>query len=298
MGHGAADRRHEDELLPDPFWAADRAAVRGQDFALHWHRWQLGLTLLAALFGTFSAHTVNGVNVVPLLSVTCFLGAGCFALALHRRAPQEQWYQGRSAAEAMKTLTWKYMVRAAPFAGADDPADKRFLDELADVPQLAAEPAGPLITPGMRIERARPLHLRRRLYLAERVREQRTWYLDRAAACDQKSQVWMLWTALMLLTGIVVAVLETAVYPGLHALGLFSAGAAAVTAWTQLKQYRPLGSAYRLAASELDRVAVQLTRLDLTAPDAEYTWSLLAAQAEDAISREHIIWRARSQHRP
>lgn len=306
---GTAGRRREDELLPDPFWAADRAALRGQDFALYWYRCQLALTLLAALFGVFSARRVHGVNVVPLLSVACFLGAGCFALALHRRSPQEQWYQGRSAAESMKSLTWKYVVRAEPFGGPDEPAAKHFLDALRDVPQSFLEddrsPDGkgapkqtePRITPLMRDERRKPLQQRRSLYLTERVYAQKTWYLGRADSCDQQAQVWALGMALMLLAGVVVAVLETEFYPGLHALGLFSAGAAAVSAWTQLKQFRPLASAYRLAAAELERVAAQLTRIDLTARDAEQTWSRLAARAEDAISREHIVWRARSQHR-
>ncbi|MFC1409348.1 DUF4231 domain-containing protein [Streptacidiphilus sp. N1-12] len=292
-------RRREADLLPDPFWAADRASLRGQDYALHWYRWQLGLTLLAALFGVFPAHKVGGFNIVPLLSVACFLGAGGFALALHRRAPQEQWYQGRSAAESLKTLTWKYVVRARPFEGAAEAplADKRFLDAVRDIPHPAPDGAEPEITRKMRDERRKPLRQRHELYLTERVYAQRTWYLSRADECDHKSHVWGLWIAVMFLVGIVVAVLEARYYPSLRALGLFSAGAATVTAWTQLKQFRPLASAYRLAAGELDRTATRLTRLDLTGTDAEESWSRLAGEAEDAISREHIVWRARSQHR-
>ncbi|MHA6760802.1 DUF4231 domain-containing protein [Streptacidiphilus sp. PAMC 29251] len=283
--------------------------TEGQDSALYWYRWQLGLTLLAALFGVFPAHLVNGVNIVPLLSVASFLGAGGFALALHRRTPQEQWYQGRSAAESLKSLTWKYLVQARPFDGpAQSPLDdRRFLDALQDIlssyPELVGPEVGPdgstgaAITRQMRDERRKPLQQRRQLYLNERVYAQRTWYLSRADECDQKSRVWGLCTGMMITVGILVAVLEATSYPSLRILGLFSAGAATVTAWTQLKQFRPLAAAYRLAARELDRLAALLTRIDLTAKDAEETWSRLAGNAEDAISREHVIWRARSQHR-
>jgi hypothetical protein len=312
MPHQEPPRRREAELLPDPFWAADRAAVRGQDSALYWYRWQLGLTLLAALFGVLPAHELNGVNIVPLLSVAAFLGAGCFAVAQYRGSPQEQWYQGRSAAEALKTLTWKYLVQARPFDGAarSPLVDRRFLDALRDVPRsypvLGEEDgaaAGPRtdqrmeITQRMRDERGKPLQQRRQLYLNERVYAQRTWYLSRADACDHTSHVWALWTALLLLVGVAVAVAEATSYPDVHALGLFSTGAATATAWTQLRQFRPLAAGYRLAARELDRVSALLARIDLGAKDAEETWSRLACDAEDAISREHIVWRARSQHR-
>ena len=306
MPHQEPPRRREAELLPDPFWAADQAALRGQDSALYWYRWQLGLTLLAALFGVLPAHEENGVNIVPLLSIAAFLGAGGFAVALHRGSPQELWYQGRSAAESLKTLTWKYLVQARPFDGpADSPlADKRFLEALRDVPRTYPGIGGPEgagtwtgVTQQMRDERRKPLQQRRQLYLNERIHGQRTWYLSRADECDHKSHVWTLWTVLMFLSGIAVAIAEATSYPSLHALGLFSAGAATVTAWTQLKQFRPLAAAYRLAARELDRISALLARIDLTAKDAEETWSRLAGNAEDTISREHIIWRARSQHR-
>ncbi len=300
MPHQEPPRRREAELLPDPFWVADRVALAGQDSALYWYRWQLGLTLLAAVFGVFPAHQVNGVNVVPLLSVACFLGAGGFALALHRRAPQEQWYQGRSTAEAVKTLTWKYLVQARPFDGpARSPlVDRRFLDALGDALEDVPAPSGQArLTRQMRDERRKPLQQRRQLYLNERVQVQRTWYLSRADECDHKSHVWSLVTAVMFLGGIAIAVAEATSYPSLRALGLFSTGAAIVTAWTQLRQFRPLAAAYRLAARELDRVAALLIRIDLGAKDAEETWSRLSAEAEDAISREHVVWRARSQHR-
>ncbi|MEY9962917.1 hypothetical protein ABIA33_000943 [Streptacidiphilus sp. MAP12-16] len=305
MPHQDPPRHREAELLPDPFWAADRASLQGQDFALHWYRWQLGLTLLAALFGVLSAREVDGINIVPLLSIACFLAAGAFALALHRRAPQEQWYQGRSAAESVKTLTWKYVVRARPFEGPAESAlaDKQFEEQVRDVPQVfrdtTALPSGtePKITRRMRVERRASLRQRRELYLTERVYAQRTWYLSRADECDHKSHVWGLWIAVMFGAGILFSVLEATAYPSLRALGLFSAGAATVTAWTQLRQFRPLASAYRLAGNELERIARQLNRLDLNAPGAEADWARLARDAEEAISREHIVWRARSQHR-
>ncbi|MFC1441832.1 DUF4231 domain-containing protein [Streptacidiphilus sp. N1-10] len=296
-------RNREAELLPDPFWAADLASLRGQDFALHWYRWQLGLTILAALFGALPEHRINGINVVPLISIACFAGAAGTALRLHRRAPQEQWYEGRSAAESVKALTWKFVVRAQPFDGPAEDADaiKRFDAMVRDIPFTFGDGPAPgpdsQINAEMRFHRGESLRRRRELYLSERVRAQRVWYLARADDCDQKVQLWGVGMAAVFAAGMLIAALEATALPQLRALGMVSACAAATTAWIQLKQYRPLGASYRLAARELDGIDIRLSRLDPDSPGAEAEWSLLAREAEDAISREHIVWRARSQHR-
>jgi hypothetical protein len=306
MEHHDPPRYREADLLPDPFWAADRAAVEGQDIALLGYMMQLAFTVAAAVAGALPVRQLGPVNVTPLVSVGLFLMAGCVAVALHFRAPQEEWYQGRSTAESVKALTWKYVVRAHPFEGEAEntAATQRFRDRIGDV-TAPAPGAAPLpdvapdrvITAPMRAGRAAPLKQRRELYLTDRVDAQRSWYLDRANECDHKALIWWLLTTSMFCGGIIMAVLEATDYPSLRVLGSFSAAAAAMSAWSQLKQFRPLASSYRLAASELDRIARLLIRLDVTRPDAETVWAELARDAEDAISREHIVWRARSQHR-
>ena len=308
MPHLDPPRFPESELLPDSFRVADRASLQGQDYTLFWFRCQLGLTLLAALFGTFPEREVHGINVVPLFAVCAFLGAGAFAWALHHRSPQADWYRGRAAAEAVKALAWKYTVRAAPFEGppASAEADQRF-DELLDsaLRLFRTEPdlggGSPMtnsqITKGMREERASTLRERRNLYVSERVDAQRIWYLSRADEYEHRSNVWALWTASSFVAGAAVAVLEVTAAPSLRALGLLSAGVASATAWTQLLQFRPLASTYRLAAKELLRLAAELRNLDVKAPDAEERWSWLAREADDVIMHEHLLWRARSARR-
>ena len=62
-------------------------------------------------------------------------------------------------------------------------------------------------------------------------------------------------------------------------------------------EFGPLASAYRLARTELDMIEVQLSRLNPNLPDAEESWSRLSRDAEDAVSREHTLWRARRDRR-
>ena len=236
MANQNPPRSREAELLPDPFWAADLASLRGQDFALYGYRWQLGLTVLAALFGTLPPHKDAGINVVPLASLLFLAAAGAVAWTVHRRAPQEQWYEGRSAAESVKALTWKYVVRAQPFEGkaVDLEVDKRFDDLVRDISY--AFPDGPAaasttqVNDEMRRDRQSDLRSRRNLYVRERVRAQRVWYEDRANDCDQKVQMWGVALAAVFGAGLLIAGLEATAFSSLHALGVIPACVAAATA--------------------------------------------------------------------
>lgn len=297
-----APRGRERELLPDPFWAADNASLIGQRRAVAWYRAQILLVLLAALVGIFSWET-GGIDFAPLAAVLCFLAAGAFALQLRRRNPQQLWYDGRAAAESVKTLAWKYVVRAQPFDGdgVSDAADANFLKQAQEVVAMFADsgvfPPGarPAVSDRMRRLRAAPLQVRRDLYLRERVLAQRTWYQSRAQEYESKSSMWGLRTLVLLLIGAVLAFAETFLDMGWHALGLVAAGVTSITAWSQLKQFRPLAAAYRMAERELDEILIQLQRLDAARPDAEEEWAELVRDAEDAVSREHTLWLARRQ---
>jgi hypothetical protein len=75
--------------------------------------------------------------------------------------------------------------------------------------------------------------------------------------------------------------------------GFMGALIAAGSAWIAVKQYSTLGSAYSVAAKEL---AIQADKLRTVSEDE---WPLVAADAEEAISREHTMWLAsRTGKRP
>lgn len=294
----------ESALLPEPFWAADHASLQGQEQAIRWYRGQIAMLVLAALVGIADVRHGH-LNWLQAVSAVLFGWAGYFWWRLGRDRPQTRWYEGRAAAESMKTLTWKYVVRAWPFAGEAESyqADYAFLEQMGEVFEAFQEspviPAGsaPTITDEMRRLRNTSLVLRRDLYLQERVRSQRTWYLSRAERCENATTTWQLISTGTIIIAVAVALAQFLGLVDLHLLGVCTTVAAAVTAWTQLKQFRPLAAAYRLAAVELNMIEHQLTLLDVTAKDAEATWSRLSSDAEDAVSREHTIWRARRDRR-
>ncbi|WP_157537847.1 DUF4231 domain-containing protein [Kitasatospora azatica] len=287
----------EADFLPEPFQTADQASLAGQRQTLRWYRGMILMLVLAAVVGAVT----TGRGAAPLVSVAAFLLAGYFWSRLRTANPQARWYQARAAAESVKTLAWKYTVRARPFGGpADSPeVDEEYRAQVAEVLRTfedsgVIEPgAAPEITDGMRELRAADLPARRTLYLRVRVEGQRTWYLAKADACESQAVSWGLGTVALMIVGGAAAVAQALGAISVSIFGACSAAAAAIIAWTQLKQLRPLVSAYQLAAKELDEVWGKLTALDLSGPEAEADWARLAGDAEDAVAREHTSWRAR-----
>lgn len=68
--------------------------------------------------------------------------------------------------------------------------------------------------------------------------------------------------------------------------GLMAAFIMAGAAWAAVKQFSPLAAAYSMASMEL---AIQADKLKSV---PENDWPLVAADAEEAISREHTMWLA------
>ncbi|WP_371479962.1 DUF4231 domain-containing protein [Kitasatospora sp. NBC_00315] len=299
-GAGSSGRVRERDLLPELFWAADSASQQGQRRSVALSRRELLLLVAAAAAGS-----ADGAQWA-WLAAAAYLGAICVAVVIGRQNPQGLWYEGRAAAESVKTLAWKYAVRAdayqPPPTSLPDAEGlyrfqltrvlQAFRDSRAVRGRAAAE-----VTEAMRVLREQPLSVRREVYLQERVNAQHEWYASKARQCARAG----FWTGalgvVLPVLGLVLAVLRALGAFGYDALGTVSAVAASVAAWAQLRQYRPLAAAYALAADELELIRRQLTRLDLGSPQAEELWARLARDAEDAVSREHTTWQARREVR-
>ncbi|HJD83446.1 DUF4231 domain-containing protein [Kitasatospora aureofaciens] len=293
----------ERELLPEFFWAADAASLRGQRRAVLLSAWELALLLVAAATGSADGEPWAWPAAAG------YLGAMALAVVISRQNPQGLWYEGRAAAESVKTLAWKFAVRAdayqpPPRSLPDAEGLYRFQltrvlgafrDGRVAVPAPGVELAG--ITAAMRDLRGQPLAVRREVYLNERIRVQHDWYRSKARYCARAGYWTGVLGVLLPALGLALAVLRALGAFTYDALGTVSAVAASVTAWAQLRQYRPLAAAYGLAAEELELIRLQLARLDLESPDAEEIWARLARDAEDAVSREHTTWQARREVR-
>jgi hypothetical protein len=283
--------------LPAAFHATDRASLHGQRRTVRSYVTQLVALLVAAVAGTLSYKTSGGVDLAALIAVAGFLVSLLVSTKVAQDRPEQRWYRGRAGAESIRTLSWAYAVGGDPFPMSMAPAeaDRSFGEQLGSVLRGVANETssvlsapGSQLTEGMRALRAASLAVRKRAYEVERIEDQQRWYDSRASSYERRAERWVALILLLTMAGMLGAIVR--VFGGVQVdlLGVASAAAASVTAWTQLKQYRALAAAYSLTALELTLVGDGLRN----AQD-EADWSRLVRDAEQAISREHTLWLAR-----
>lgn len=104
--------------------SADAASTAAQRLYLRLFSASLGSMFAGALLSTLTALWTDARS--PLLAGSASLLLLSVILTLTNKALKREqvWFGGRAFCESMKTLTWRYMMRAEPFHRED--ADQRF----------------------------------------------------------------------------------------------------------------------------------------------------------------------------
>ena len=216
--------------------------------------------------------------------------------------PEQDWYKGRALAESIKTSTWRYCMRSAPFEDVPDARIRRaeFRNHLTEIlaanrhigermpPDSAAEDQ---ITESMETTRALSLGERKEFYLKNRIKEQRTWYSVKAGENKSAIRNWI--SACTGVYGLAIAlVILRIVYPKwkFWPIDPLMVVASSMIGWMQIKKFNELSSAYTLTAHE---IGILQSRIDEV--DSEKEFSDFVNEAELAFSREHTQWVARQQ---
>jgi len=206
--------------------------------------------------------------------------------------PEQSWYEGRAAAESAKTLTWRYAVAGDPFPPAGGNVDGAFRAQLAAVTRdltvilIPETGGGDQITHSMRALRAADFAERRAAYLAGRIEEQCSWYAGKAQQASRRNNLFLLLTIMLEFVGVVAAVLRIAEVISFDLLGILAAAAGGIASWAQTRQWGSLARAYAIAANELSTIGGQAREV------TEDDWPRFVDEAEEAISREHTLWRS------
>jgi hypothetical protein len=145
------------------------------------------------------------------------------------------------------------------------------------------------ITEKMRKARNLSAYERKRLYLSERIDEQRQWY-SRKTEINRRS-------ATRLFIGTITAQFIAIIFAFtlgiwqvsiIQLTGVFTTLAAAFMAWTQMRRNEELAQSYGLATQELIFIYEQSAQVN-----TEEELSNYVLNSENAISREHKMWLAR-----
>ena len=280
--------------LPALYRSADRESERAQRSYLMSLRVRLGALLVAAFGGALTFTAARDFQVgggLAFVAFACALGAELFLATTN---PLTTWYEGRAAAESAKTLAWRYMVRGQPFEVVSPEVDKQFLaqtysllQDLRSISVGTAEPGAHQITDKMRQVRGLDFDERRQVYLVDRIADQQRWYSEKARWNDRRARGWVLISIVLEIAGLVGGALKAFGWISFDLLGFLAASAGAVLAWVEAKQHRTLATAYGIASQELASIATELPTLH-----SEERWAAFVGEAEEAISREHTLWRA------
>lgn len=279
--------------LPPTYHIADQASLRGQRIFIRNIRIQLSLLLVAGVASTVSWRAGN-LDVAALIAGIAFVIAASLRLNSLSTSPHRQWYEGRAAAESIKTLAWRFAMGGFPFAVADgdEQAETLFSSQVqeitSDLQSLSLSHRQEEITESMKRSRGLDLSSRKRTYLEGRIRDQERWYAAKSRWNEERAKLWSRTTLAAESVGALGAFLVGFGVIGFDIFGLAGAAAAVAAAWLETKQHHTLANAYRVAASELRSISTILEEeMD------EQEWAERVSDSEEAISREHTLWRAR-----
>lgn len=290
----------ENADYPGLYAAADAAAGRAQRGFFGWLALNLvSLTVAAGL----SPYADRSWVFALLQMVALVIGLGC-TVYIEGLQPQRRWYRTRALAESVKTLTWRYVMRAAPFEGEDEASRRKFftnlrkiVDENHDASTRAVADAGEQVTPAMEKIRDSSLEERIERYRKNRIEDQHAWYARKARSNTDTARLWFALLVFFNILAIGLCVVRLSEpgrefweeHVGKWPIDFFTIAAGSVLAWMQTKRFQELAASYTLTAYEIGILRADLPKKDST----ESRFAHFVADAENAFSREHTQWRAR-----
>jgi SMODS and SLOG-associating 2TM effector domain 3/SMODS and SLOG-associating 2TM effector domain 1 len=289
-----AEQGLTDADLPGLFEAADAASLEGQRQHVRTVRFRLVLAVVAAFTGVFSWRVGGRIDLAAIGTALALVAISLTELNVKSFRPADRWYDGRALAESAKSLAWRYSVGGVPFTRADDEGavKRRFIRQMAhlleEAPTTSIKPSQrPVITEQMAALRASDLATRKAAYLSARIGDQQEWYSRKADFNEKLAARWRTTLVVIEVLGIAAALAKAVSFVTLDLAGIIAAVIAAGTAWMSLRQYSTLARAYTFAAHEL---AIARGRLELVVDEG--SWAEEVADSEEAVSREHTMWRA------
>lgn len=280
---------------PALYQAACLASKTGQNRYMGSIAIRLVALALAALGGAVTLHLGGQLEPFAWAALVAFVIALAIEMLILALKPDQQWYEGRAAAESVKTLTWRYAVAGDPFpvTSSNTNVDKALLSRLRDIThdlRSISLPAAPeikdQITTSMRTLRECSFDERRKAYITGRLDDQFEWYGERSRQNASRNMWFLLVATAFEFVGVVGATLRLARVIEFDLLGVLAAVVAGVVSWAQTRQYGSLSRAYSIAAQELATIRTEAFSVN------DLGWSRFVDDAEQAISREHTLWRA------
>ncbi|MDN4086013.1 DUF4231 domain-containing protein [Paenibacillus polymyxa] len=276
--------------------AADEASFLAQKNYLKFIKLQLTMLFLSTLTSIFVGYNRGLLFLVLFFMIVNF----AISTIIKLRKSERVWYDGRAVAESIKTLSWRYMMKAEPFNLNDSEKDDeiRFIeivDEVLDARRGLAfqimdrSDNKDFVTDEMRTMRRLAHETRLKIYLEKRVNDQRKWYSKKSYYNRKWESILFYFSLIFQIVAIVYIILMvTFKQLDINLTAIFTSLVTLSVTWHQVKRHYELANAYGIAAQEL----MKIYSLGIKATD-EQSFSEYVNDSENAISREHTLWTAR-----
>lgn len=283
---------------PALYQAADQVSNETQATYLGLMKWNIFLLIIAAIFSFFGINS----TVMAVLSAIVFIITIIINIVLMTKNYHDTWYKARLIAESIKTVSWRFMMKAEPFSSSKmkDNTDKfrtvidKILQDTRDITEKFDPKyhSMPLITDNMSDIIKSTVDKKILIYLSFRIKEQREWYAQKTKYNQSKYKFWFSIMILLQISAIVI-VLSRIAYPEFKYLSpeVLSVMIAGILTWIQLKKYRELSASYSFTAHEIGIIESKINTVKTSSE-----LSAFVQDSENAFSREHTQWIARKDH--
>jgi len=281
---------------PGLYQTADKASVESQNNYMLGIGLYLSLLIAASVCSLFLGDSTS----LAIIAALIFVATLFISILLLIKRYDKAWYNGRAVAESVKTITWRYMMHAEPYQNPNDSeARVVFVNDLRQILEQNREfdqiftgdtATTEAISKKMIEIRALELADRQKVYINDRIDDQRAWYYRKARFNKKKGFLWFVLMCVVQ-AGALILVLVRIAKPTWNIylpIDLCIVCACVALTWTQTKRFQDLSTAYSLATHE-----ISLIREACNAAPNEKELSNFINDAENAFSREHTQWQAR-----
>ncbi|NUY81897.1 DUF4231 domain-containing protein [Flavobacterium sp. MAH-1] len=285
--------------FPGLYQAADKSSLESQSAYKKIIGYDLTTMVVAAGLSIYNFQDTNPKLIIYIISGLFLLTGLILTILIRTKKYEDIWYQGRALAESAKTLTWRYITCSENFEAniPEETASKIFIERLKELNTEFKELAETLdarllsqdiITSQMNKIRRLNFLERKQFYIENRIGDQQKWYADKAEFNKTRYQRWFLLIIICQAISLIsVAYLIKFPASDWNFVGFFTTIAASAISWLQLKQHQELKQAYTTAAHELTFILASAGRVN-----NDDDLAVFVLDSENAISREHTLWRA------
>lgn len=281
--------------LPGLYQSANEASLEAQGHYFNGLKWYLILLVIAALISYIRPNDTIGA----LLSASLFLVTLGILIFIRVKRPDDIWYNGRAVAESVKTISWRWMMRAEPYEDCEniEIVSKSFISDLKAILDQNRSLSHAIqsgvavndpISKKMKAIRDLPVSDRLAIYVESRIQEQANWYWLKSGFNKRRAKQWF-WVSVALHSIAIMMLLYRIKDPSLSLpVEVIATAAGAAITWLQAKKHNELNSAYALTAHE-----IVLLKGESASVKNEIQLSEYVVNSESAFSREHTQWVAR-----